>query len=1163
MSTPSLTINDLLDIYMKQPVDEINVPELEVRFGTKRINKINKIHFDNVVKYLISKQFNVSSTEQYLRINSEFIDQKTGKNRISRIRTEIAGSSNISEFCKTNSIIDEANNIKRNISFLQKQQIRNTDGNIVRNVDIDDFNFRISLVNEKKMTERDGLIRQLINDWDDNKKLYRLITRNILTNQAFPYIQVHMSTIKHSKTNQKGNMIPTYNIRDSELFNNNELYEIEIEINKEYNLYNDTFQIMLSKIKNVIKYVLCGIQQSNFPIGMIETQQILDEYINIIHKENVPTRVFPKHFIGPSSISLELKNIQPINNDANIPNIRNGYTVTDKADGFRKLLFISENGKIYLIDTNMNIQFTGLITNSNDHKKSIIDGEHILHSKTGEFINNFAAFDIYFINSEDQRLKPFVNMENRQDFDESIFRLNQLQNFINTLEPEMITQKGTPLLITVKSFEIATPGNSIFKACKNILDRINTNLYEYETDGLIFTPCLMGVGMDNNSLLTVENDNNDDEQSQQDTNLLYSNASSLKNTKFTWNYSFKWKPSEFNTVDFLITTQKDQNGKDIIKNIFENGNNNTSNQQITQYKTLILRVGFDERKHGYLNPCSDVINDNLPSFYDDSNDNYRPIPFYPYNPSDNKASICNVILNEISGEKYMLTENGKENFEDEMIVEFKYVKDNEEGWRWVPIKVRYDKTSEYRNGLKNYGNAYHVAQSVWSSIHNPITSHMLETGKDISLIDDSDIYYNRVGKGNTRSLRDFHNLYVKKKLIYSVSKPGDILFDIAVGKGGDFPKWISSKLRFVLGMDVSRDNIENRIDGACARYLNYKKQYKRMPSALFLQGNAGSNIKNGNACATETGKKIINAINGVGAKDESELGKGIYKHYGIAENGFNIISTQFAIHYLFETKETLHNYLVNVSENCALGGYFIGTCYDGKKIFRELKSKKINTSISKTKEGVKIFEITKKYDMETLDDDDSCIGMAIDVYQESINKTIREYIVNFDYLVLLMDAYGFTLIDRTESKRIGMPNGSGLFSELFNQLQNDVEIDKSTKYKNKTISETGKAIDLINEPAERYISFLNRYFIFKKSRDVNVQEIKNSYLTNSEQLELQYENELTNKLREMVSQEKISPDTKIDVDVDVSTTETKPITRKIRKIKKKKLKLTTRKNNES
>ena len=37
-------------------------------------------------------------------------------------------------------------------------------------------------------------------------------------------------------------------------------------------------------------------------------------------------------------------------NDTNktIPNIRKNYT-TDKADGSRKLLFINENGKIYLI----------------------------------------------------------------------------------------------------------------------------------------------------------------------------------------------------------------------------------------------------------------------------------------------------------------------------------------------------------------------------------------------------------------------------------------------------------------------------------------------------------------------------------------------------------------------------------------------------------------------------------------------------------------------------------------------------------------------------------------------------------------------------------------------------------------------------------------------
>jgi hypothetical protein len=38
-----------------------------------------------------------------------------------------------------------------------------------------------------------------------------------------------------------------------------------------------------------------------------------------------------------------------------------------------------------------------------------------------------------------------------------------------------------------------------------------------------------------------------------------------------------------------------------------------------------------------------------------------------------------------------------------MIVEFKYVTDDESKsgfWRWIPIRVRHDKTSELRSGVK-------------------------------------------------------------------------------------------------------------------------------------------------------------------------------------------------------------------------------------------------------------------------------------------------------------------------------------------------------------------------------------------------------------------------------------------------------------------------------
>ena len=40
------------------------------------------------------------------------------------------------------------------------------------------------------------------------------------------------------------------------------------------------------------------------------------------------------------------------------------------------------------------------------------------------------------------------------------------------------------------------------------------------------------------------------------------------------------------------------------------------------------------------------------------------------------------------------------------------------------LKSWYDKTADYRSG-NQFGNAYHVANGVWKSIHNPITSEML------------------------------------------------------------------------------------------------------------------------------------------------------------------------------------------------------------------------------------------------------------------------------------------------------------------------------------------------------------------------------------------------------------------------------------------------------
>ena len=65
---------------------------------------------------------------------------------------------------------------------------------------------------------------------------------------------------------------------------------------------------------------------------------------------------------------------------------------------------------------------------------------------------------------------------------------------------------------------------------------------------------------------------------------------------------------------------------------------------------------------------------------------------------------------------------------------------------------------------------------------------------------------------------------MKRKLICGIAHNGGTLIDLACGKAGDLPKWIYAKLAFVFGVDISRDNIENRKDGACARYLTKRRR---------------------------------------------------------------------------------------------------------------------------------------------------------------------------------------------------------------------------------------------------------------------------------------------------------------------------------------------------
>lgn len=1110
--TPQKAFEHIVEFYLadNRTTQRGRTAELEVRFGThpKSGKPLSKIDYDNVFQQFHRAGFKTENTDgiSMLRISGEELNRRTGQIFISKLRTEIVGLDLIQEYCRTNNIqklLDLPSTMSAvadKIKFTKKQSPM-IDEHPLKPVDFDDFNFRVAYQYEQDYYAHSNVGKSVISTWLDTKKVFRYINRVRLRHPDYP-VFLDLSILKSSSKKNKYVPIPQYTVQEANVFNNEESYEVELELDNTRigagTQYTSNEQIM-TVLRKCIRMVLSGIQGTNFPISNSEKKNVMMSYFHMvfggeddfIHQyysddERVSGKArkkLTKHFIGPSSYTLQMSNIAELGeekeSDLAIPNIRKNYTVTDKADGERKMLYIAPNGHMYMIDTNMNILFTGVVTRNKELFDSLLDGEHIQYDKKQRFVNLYAAFDIYYIKGKSVRELDFVAM-NESSVPEK-FRLPLLNNFVRMLEPISVLDKDSGnsdpsdkhhanaknkktnlcwVQIKCKTF-YSSENDNIFNGCKSILTKVHDGSYEYNTDGLIFTPSSTGVGGKKSG-----------------------HAGPLQ--KYTWEHSFKWKPAEFNTIDFLVSVKKDKNGKDEIHHVFQEGSGMNTTEKITQYKTLELRCGYSRSVHGYLNPMLHVINDELPTRdQKDDSTHYKPVPFQPTNPSDPNACYCNVALKDSGSGLSMMTQEN-EYFEEDMIVEFRYDVSKKGFWRWIPLRVRYDKTNDLRSGGTNYGNAYHVANSNWYSIHHPITENMITSGRNIGDIDE-DVYYNKTSREtSTRALRNFHNVYVKKKLIMGASDRGNTLIDYAVGKGGDFSKWIDAKLDFVFGIDVSKDNIENQVDGACARYLNFRQKYNKMPRALFVHGTSNANIRNGKALFSEKDKQIADAVFGNGPKDKEKLGDGVYRQYGVGKEGFDISSCQFALHYFFESEKTLHSFLRNVSECTKVNGYFIGTCYDGEKVFQILNKKSKGESMAIYSGDEKIYEITKQYSHTGFPEDEYSLGYAIDVYQESINKVFREYLVHFQYLQRMLENYGFTLLTTEEAKAMQLPSGSGLFDELFHTMKDEIESSLRKP-------EYGNALQMTLE--EKKISFMNRYFVFRKTHHVNAEKVAKMMLS--------------------------------------------------------------------
>ena len=71
---------------------------------------------------------------------------------------------------------------------------------------------------------------------------------------------------------------------------------------------------------------------------------------------------------------------------------------------------------------------------------------------------------------------------------------------------------------------------------------------------------------------------------------------------------------------------------------------------------------------------------------------YKAMPFYPYDPSPNyPVYVSNIMLRQFGNSNQLFTEDNKQIFEDNTVVEFRFDLNADKFWQWIPIRVRYDK----------------------------------------------------------------------------------------------------------------------------------------------------------------------------------------------------------------------------------------------------------------------------------------------------------------------------------------------------------------------------------------------------------------------------------------------------------------------------------------
>ena len=907
-------------------------------------------------------------------------------------RVIVKDASNIHKLCVNNSFKEIPLEVERKQKYFE--------GNLGKRdmIDVPEASARFTLRSEH-------LIRK---DWEGNpsdpKGHIRMVHRRSF-NTASNLFRIDFSMVKTRPMNSK------QSIRD--MLKQPHSYELEIEFeNKASHTDNNLIVDDLLKIMTVISQAY---YQTPFLLSVSD-----------IHRYQQEFKMTSNVFLNPVTMSRRHLNSQ------NPHNILKDYTVTNKADGIRAGLYVARDRRLIMISPSLQVTWTGITALDDTNSGDFIDGEYIAEKQL------FCIFDVYRFRNRDTRSLPLMKSDDDTIKNPLNSRLGCARVFVDDLRSKFkMTPSLTQLRIETKLF-LAGDGLAMEECIQSLLD----TKFEYETDGLIFTP--------RNSPVALSSDRK--------------GKTSLR--------IYKWKPPHLNTIDFLVKILPDET--------FDP----TTKSKAKKADLYVSRTPGEDVVYPRETMTGEYVPRKLPDDLQKVAETNTRVPsvFQPTVPRDPDAYQLFIPLND----KNLTIDSMGNRVEDNTIIECAY---DTETHRWSILRTRYDKTYQYRVLHEpQYGNDIVTANSVWTSMHIPVTENMIRKFASIPPDDtyEDDMYYRDDLKRGCRifnDVYDFHNRIKDDMYKQNVTKD-DTLLELAVGRGGDLNKWKRVHPSKVVGIDISLSNITSPTQGSAVRYIMDKRKnpHDYLPPCLFVQGDMSVYP------LFEQEDKYMPILTGKETAPTEYLSK--------FENltSFDAISCQFALHYACESEEMFRAFAKNIQKYGK--DVFFGTCSDGKSVYSLLAGRK--TYMFGSKKQV-CGDYTKEYDdRETWTEE---FGMPVKVFLESFDKPAIEYLVPFEKVTSILEEYGWDLID------------TKLFTELYS-------------------SQTG--ITLTAE--QQAFSFLNRTFVFKRSSKKNSKEDGSETENDSQSPNIEK--------TESISQEKPASESE---DRKSDSQPTKPLKRKLRK----------------